>query len=87
MYNKEKALQILDGIVQSEQNENARLAGDDLRYALSLGLICYTEHLSHWSDIPEHSNQDTREYFAALHNIHKKLVEAGIFEEIFDELE
>lgn len=81
-YNKEKALQILDDIIQSEQNENARLSGDDLRYALSLGLICYTEHLSHWSDIPEHSNQDTRDYFAALHNIHKTLVEAGVFDEL-----
>ena len=82
MYKKEKALQILDDIIQSEQNENVRLAADDLRYALSLGLICYSEHLSHWSDIPEHSNQDTREYFAALHNIHKTLVEAGVFDEL-----
>lgn len=82
MYNKEKALQILDDIIQSEQNENARLAGDDLRYALSLALVAYTEHLMHWSDIPEHSNQDTREYFAALHNIHKTLVEAGVFDEL-----
>lgn len=80
MYNKEKALQILDDIIQSEQNENALLAGDDLRYALSLALVAYTEHLMHWSDIPEHSNQDTKEYWIALHNIHKTLVEAGIFD-------
>lgn len=78
-YQKEKALQLLDDIVEIEQNENARLAADDLRYALSLGLICYTEHLSHWSDIPEHSNQDTREYLAALHNIHDKLTQVNIF--------
>lgn len=79
MYNKEKALQILDDIIQSEQNENARLAADDLRYALSLALVAYTEHLMHWSDIPEHSNQDTKEYFAALHTIHKALCQANIF--------
>lgn len=79
MYKKEKALQILDDIIQSEQNENARLAADDLRYALSLALIAYSSHLQIWSDIPEHSNQDTKEYWIALHNIHKTLVEAGIF--------
>lgn len=79
MYNKEKALRILDNIIQSEQNENTRIAGDDLRYALSLGLICYTQHLSHWSDIPEHSNQDTKEYFAALHTINDALCQANIF--------
>lgn len=79
-YNKEKALKILDIMIKTEQNENVRLAADDLRYALSLALVAYTEHLMHWSDIPEHSNQDTKEYFAALHNIHKTLVEAGIFD-------
>ena len=79
MYDKDKVLQILDDIIQSEQNENARLAADDLRYALSLALIAYSSHLQIWSDIPEHSNEDTREYFAALHNIHEKLTQAGIF--------
>lgn len=81
-HNKEKALQIIDDIIQSEQNENARLAADDLRYALSLALIAYSSHLQIWSDIPEHSNQDTREYWIALHNIHKTLVEAGVFDEL-----
>lgn len=80
MYNKEKALQILDAIIKTEQNENVRLAADDLRYALSLALVAYTEHLMHWSDIPEHSNQDTKEYFAALHNIHQTLVDNNVFE-------
>lgn len=80
-YNKDKALQTLDVIIQSEQNENARLAGDDLRYALNLALIAYSSHLAIWSDIPEHSNQDTKEYCVALHNIHKTLVEARIFDD------
>lgn len=80
MYNKEKALQILDTMIKAEQNENIRLAADDLRYALSLALVAYTEHQMHWSEIPEHSNQDTKEYWMALHNIHKTLVEAGIFD-------
>jgi hypothetical protein len=78
-YDKQKALQILDTIIKNEQNENVRVAADDIRYALSLALVAYTEHLMHWSDIPEHSNQDTKEYFAALHNIHAKLTQAGIF--------
>lgn len=82
MYNKEKALQILDAIINTEQNENVRLAADDLRYALSLALVAYAEHLMHWSDIPEHSNQDTKEYWVALHSIHKTLVEAGIFDAV-----
>lgn len=80
-YQKDKALQILDTMIKTEQNENVRLAADDLRYALSLALVAYTEHLMHWSDIPEHSNQDTKEYWIALHNIHKTLVEAGIFDD------
>lgn len=79
-YDKQKALHILDTIIKTEQNENVRLAADDLRYALSLALVAYTEHLMHWSDIPEHINQDTKEYWIALHNIHKTLVEAGIFD-------
>lgn len=82
IYDKQKALQILDTIIKTEQNENFRLAADDLRYAQSLALVAYTEHLMHWSDIPEHSNQDTKEYWIALHNIHKTLVEAGIFDDV-----
>lgn len=82
MYNKQKALQILDTTIKTEQNENVRLAADDLRYALSLALIAYSSHLQIWSDIPEHSNQDTKEYWMALHNIHKTLVEAGIFDDV-----
>lgn len=82
MCNKEKALQILDDRLKTEDNENVRCAISDIHYALSLALVAYTEHLMHWSDIPEHSNQDTKDYFAALHNIHKTLVEAGVFDEL-----
>lgn len=81
-YQKDKALQILDIMIKTEQNENVRVAADDLRYALSLALVAYTQHLMHWSDIPEHSNPDTKEYWIALHNIHKTLVEAGIFDAV-----
>lgn len=82
MHKKVKALQILDDMLKTEDNENVRCAISDLHYALTLALVAYTEHLVHWSDIPEHSNQDTREYFATLHNIHKTLVEAGVFDEL-----
>lgn len=82
MYNKEKALQTLKNIFQEDTNENIRDAISDLEYALSIALVAYTEHLMHWVDIPEHSNQDTRDYFAALHNIHKTLVEACVFDEL-----
>lgn len=81
-YNKQKALQILDTMIKAGHNENVSLAADDLRYALSLTLVAYTEHLMCWSDIPEHSNQDTKEYWIALHNIHKTLVEVGIFDDM-----
>ena len=81
-YQKEKALQILEQMLEVEANPNVVCGLQDLQYALSLGLICYSEHLSHWSDIPEHSNQDTKEYWIALNNIHKTLVEAGIFDEL-----
>lgn len=79
MYNKEKALQILEDMLQEETNENVRIAVQDLEYALSLALVAYTEHLMHWADIPEHADDDTRQYWAALHNIHSVLTEAGVF--------
>lgn len=82
MYNKEKASQILEKMIEDEKNPNVVCGLQDLQYALSLGLICYSEHLAHWSDIREHSNQDTKEYWIALHNIHKMLVEAGIFDDL-----
>lgn len=79
MYNKEKALQILENMLQGEMNENVRIAVQDLEYALSLALVAYTEHLMHWADIPEHADDDTKQYWAALHNIHNVLTEAGVF--------
>lgn len=81
-YDKQKALQILEQMLQGETNESIVTAIEDQKYGLSLGLVAYSQQLHLWSDIPEHSNQDTREYFAALHNIHKKLVEAGVFDEL-----
>lgn len=79
MYNKEKALQILENMLQGETNENVRDAISDLEYALSLALVAYTEHLMHWADIPEHADEDTKQYWAALHNIQNVLTEAGVF--------
>ena len=81
-YDKQKALQILEQMLQGETNESIVTAIEDQKYGLSLGLVAYSQQLHLWSDIPEHSNQDTREYFAALHNIHKTLVEAGVFDEL-----
>lgn len=79
-YDKAKAIQIIDSLKhENKESANFCVAAEDLRNALVLGLLCYTEHLMHWSDIPEHSNQDTKEYFAALHNIHDKLTQAGVF--------
>lgn len=79
-YDKQKALQILENMLQEETNENVRIAVQDLEYALSLALVAYTEHLLHWADIPEHADEDTKQYWAALHNIHNVLTEAGVFE-------
>ena len=79
MYNKEKALQILEQMLEGETNENIITAIQDQQYGLSLGLVAYSQQLHLWSDIPEHSNQDTREYFAALHSIHDKLTQENIF--------
>lgn len=78
-YNREKALQILENMLQGETNENVRDAISDLEYALSLALVAYTEHLMHWADIPEHADDDTKEYWAALHSIHSVLTEASVF--------
>ncbi len=79
-YDKQKSLQILENMLQGEINENVRDAISDLEYALSLALVAYTEHLIHWADIPEHADEDTKQYWAALHNIHNVLTEAGVFE-------
>lgn len=81
-YDKQKALDLIEQFIKNTDNENETCAAFDLRYALSLALVAYTEHQMHWSDIPEHSNQDTKEYWIALHNIHKTLVEAGIFDDM-----
>ena len=81
-YNKEKALQILGQMLEGETNENIITAIQDQMYGLSLGLVAYSQQIFLWSDIPEHSNQETKEYFAALYNIHKTLVEAGIFDDV-----
>lgn len=78
-YDKQKALQILENMLQGETNENVRDAISDLEYALSLALVAYTEHMMHWADIPEHADEDTKQYWAALHNIHNVVTEAGVF--------
>lgn len=78
-YDKQKALQILENMLQGETDENVRDAVQDLEYALSLALVAYTEHLLHWADIPEHADDDMKQYWAALHNIHNVLTEAAVF--------
>lgn len=78
-YNKEKALQILENMLQGETNENVITAIQDQQYGLSLGLVAYSQQLHIWADIPEHADDDTKQYWAALHNIHNVLTEAGVF--------
>ncbi|QGH72641.1 MAG: hypothetical protein [Myoviridae sp. ctThM1] len=80
-YDKPKALGIIQGLKeQNNSDENYIVACDDLSYSLSLALIAYSSHLSIWADIPEHADEDTKQYWAALHNIHNVLTEAGVFE-------
>lgn len=79
-YDKAKAIQMIDSLKhENKESANFCVAAEDLRNALVLGLLCYTEHLMHWADVPECSNQDTKEYFSALHKIHSVLTEAGVF--------
>ncbi len=78
-YNKEKALQILENMLQGETNENVITAIQDQQYGLSLGLVAYSQQIHIWADIPEHADDDTKQYWAALHNIHNVLTEAGVF--------
>lgn len=78
-YDKQKALQILEDILQEETNENVIVAIEDQKYALTLGLVAYSQHYLIWADIPEHADEDTKEYWAALHNIHKVLCQENIF--------
>ncbi len=78
-YDKQKALQILENMLQGETNENVITAIQDQQYGLSLGLVAYSQQLHIWTDIPEHADDDTKQYWAALHNIHNVLTEAGVF--------
>lgn len=78
-YDKQKALQILEDMLQGETNENVITAIQDQQYGLSLGLVAYSQQIHIWSDIPEHADEDTKQYWAALHNIHNVLTEAGVF--------
>lgn len=80
MYNKEKALQILENMLQGETNENTVCAIKDQQYGLSLGLVAYSQQLHIWADIPEHADDGTKQYWAALHNIHKTLMNNNIFQ-------
>ena len=78
-YNKEKALQILENMLQGETNENVVCAVKDQQYGLSLGLVAYSQQIHIWADIPEHADDDTKQYWAALHNIHNVLCQENIF--------
>lgn len=80
IYDKQTALQILENMLQGETNENVITAIQDQQYGLSLGLVAYSQQLHIWADIPEHADEDTKQYWAALHNIHNVLTEAGVFE-------
>lgn len=79
IYDKNKALQILENMLQEETNENIITAIQDQQYGLSLGLVAYSQQYLIWADIPEHADDDTKQYWAALHNIHNVLTEAGVF--------
>lgn len=81
-YNKEKALQILEQMLEDETNENVITAIQDQQYGLSLGLVAYSQQLHIWSDVEneEHSSQDSKEYWWALQTIHQTLSQAGIFD-------
>jgi len=79
-YDKVRAFAVIQKLKEQNNNdENYIVACDDLSYALSLALIAYSSHLSIWADIPEHANEDTKQYWAALHNIHSVLTESGVF--------
>lgn len=79
-YDKPRALGIIQRLKErNNANENYVVSCDDLSYALSLALIAYSSHMSIWADIPEHADDNTKQYWAALHNIHNVLTEAGVF--------
>lgn len=78
-YDKQKALQILENMLQGETNENVITAIQDQQYGLSLGLVAYSQQYLIWADIPEHADDNTKQYWAVLHNIHNVLTESGVF--------
>lgn len=79
MYNKEKALQILQQMLQGETNENIITAIEDQTYGLTLGLVAYSQQLHLWHNIKVNADADTKEYWESLHSIHSALVLEGVF--------
>lgn len=79
MYNKEKALQILEQMLEDETNENTIMAIQDQQYGLGLGLVAYSQQLHLWHNIQVHADADTKEYWEVLHSIHSALVLEGVF--------
>lgn len=84
MYNKDKALQILEQMLEGKTNENIITAIQDQQYGLSLGLVAYSQQIHIWSAVEneEHASQDVKEYWWALQSIHQTLVEAKVFDEL-----
>ncbi|QHJ82002.1 MAG: hypothetical protein [Caudoviricetes sp.] len=78
-YNKEKALNLITKIIENAENENELCAALDQQYGLSLGLVAYSQQYLIWADIPEHADDDTKQYWASLHNIHNVLCQQNIF--------
>lgn len=80
-YDKQKALQILEQMLEGETNENVITAIQDQQYGLSLGLVAYSQQLHIWSAVEneEHASQDSKEYWQTLQSIQQTISQAGIF--------
>lgn len=81
-YNKQKALQVLEQMLEGETNENIIVAIQDQMYGLSLGLVAYSQQLHIWSNVEneEHASQDSKEYWWTLQSIDQTLLDNNVFE-------
>lgn len=79
-YDKDKALEIIDQLKKDHMYSDTLVeACDDCSYALSLGLIAYSQHQSVWSVPDVNGSEEDADYSRAIDIIHRILCQENIF--------
>lgn len=80
-YNKDETLKLVDAFGETfAVCQDSKECIEDVKYALSLGLIAYTQHVQFWlleGYIPQDTNNKV--YYETLSKLHEFLCEKGAF--------